>query len=86
MLLGIVYFVPKFKHFLLAKKFLLRSDHGSLYWLFNWRNPEGQIARWLEIIGPYDFDIEHRPGVKHGNADGMSRIPCKQCGFGVSSD
>ena len=26
------------------------------------------------------MDIEHRPGRSHGNADGVSRIPCKQCG------
>ena len=32
-LLAIVHFVPKWRHFLLAKKFLLRSDHGSLHWL-----------------------------------------------------
>ena len=51
-----------------------------------WRNPEGQIARWLEILGPFDFDIEHRSGVKHSNADGLSRIPCTQCGDGVESD
>ena len=85
-LLALVHWIPHFKHFLLAKKFLLRSDHGSLYWLFNWRDPEGQIARWLSILGPYDFDIEHRPGKKHGNADALSRYPCKQCGKGVSEN
>ena len=26
------------------------------------------------------MDIEHRPGRRHGNADGVSRIPCRQCG------
>ena len=25
--------------------------------------------------------VEHRPGKQHGNADGLSRIPCRQCGF-----
>jgi hypothetical protein len=29
----------------------------------------------------FDFEIQHRPGKQHGNADGMSRIPCKQCGI-----
>ena len=63
----------------------MRSDHGSLYWLFNWRNTEGQIARWLEILGAFGFKIEHRSGAKHGNADSLSRIPCNQCGKGVES-
>ena len=45
------------------------------------KDPEGQLARWLEILGEYQFTVEHRPGNKHSNADGLSRIPCKQCGW-----
>ena len=44
------------------------------------------MARWLEILGEFDFKIEHRPGRKHGNADALSRIPCKQCGKGVLAE
>ncbi|XP_062595239.1 uncharacterized protein K02A2.6-like [Saccostrea cucullata] len=25
-------------------------------------NPEGQLARWLEILSTYSFEIQHRPG------------------------
>ena len=42
----------------------------------NFTNPEGQIARWLEILGTYDFKIEHRAGIVHSNADALSRRPC----------
>jgi len=28
----------------------------------------------------FDFQIVHRPGVKHGNTDALSRRPCRQCG------
>ena len=58
----------------------MRSDHASLQWLQNFKEPEGQIARWLQVIGEYKFNIQHRPGKQHGNADGLSRQPCKQCG------
>ncbi|CAC5421299.1 unnamed protein product [Mytilus coruscus] len=40
------------------------------------QNPEGQIARWFEILAAYDFKIEHRAGRSHANADAMSRRPC----------
>ena len=40
--------------------------------------PEGQVARWLEVLGTYNFDIEHRPGRYHGNCDGLSRRPCER--------
>ena len=41
---------------------------------------QGQYARWLTVLSTYDFSIEHRPGNRHSNADGLSQIPCRQCG------
>ena len=29
--------------------------------------------RWLRILSTDDFDIQHRAGTKHGNADSLSR-------------
>ena len=80
-LLAIVTFVTQFRHYLCGRKFKIRTDHGSLRWLLRFKNPEGQLARWLEILSSYDMDIEHRAGVRHQNADALSRIPCRQCGF-----
>ncbi|KAJ3588492.1 hypothetical protein NHX12_012084 [Muraenolepis orangiensis] len=42
------------------------------------KEPEGQLARWLERLGEYNFEIVHRPGRLHSNADSLSRIPCRQ--------
>lgn len=82
-MLAVVYSIKQFKHYLLRREFLLRTDHGSLVWLHKMKEPEGQMARWLEQLGPYTFKIQHRSGRQHGNADAMSRIPCdstcKQC-------
>ncbi|KAK3728413.1 hypothetical protein QZH41_020432 [Actinostola sp. cb2023] len=61
------------------RPFLVRTDHGALRWLMNFKNPEGQLARWLEFLGTYDLTIEHRSGVKHGNADALSRRSCEDC-------
>ncbi|KAI3359399.1 hypothetical protein L3Q82_002902 [Scortum barcoo] len=55
------------------KKFLLRTDHNSLTWLVCFKHPEGQLARWLEELSQYDFEIEHRAGRQHANADTLSR-------------
>lgn len=44
-------------------------------WLFSLKEPKSRIARWIELLSAFDFDIEYRPGTKHGNADGMSRCP-----------
>jgi transposase InsO family protein len=68
--------IKHFHHYLYGRHFLVRSDHGALRWLLNFKNPEGQIARWFEILAAYDFEIEHRAGRSHANADAMSRRPC----------
>ena len=34
-----------------------------------------QHARWAITLQQYQFTIEHRPGVKHQNADTLSRFP-----------
>ena len=47
-LLAVVTFVHHFRHYLLGQQFTLRTDHGSLTWLKNFKHPEGQLARWLE--------------------------------------
>ena len=36
------------------------------------------MARWLEQLEEYDFDIVHRPGKLHGNADALSHLPCTE--------
>ena len=33
------------------------------------------LARWLAKLQQFHFDIVHRPGAQHGNADGLSRCP-----------
>ena len=75
-LLAIVYFMGYYRHYLLGRRVEIRTDHGSLRWLKNLRNPEGQVARWLEKLSAYDWEVEHRPGRLHGNADEWSRKPC----------
>uniref|UniRef100_A0A1X7VQ17 Reverse transcriptase RNase H-like domain-containing protein n=1 Tax=Amphimedon queenslandica TaxID=400682 RepID=A0A1X7VQ17_AMPQE len=74
-LLAVVTFTGHFRQYLLGHQFLLRTDHHSLTWLTNFKNPEGQLARWLEKLAEYSFKIEHRSGHKHNNADSLSRYP-----------
>ncbi|KAL6486140.1 hypothetical protein MHYP_G00055320 [Metynnis hypsauchen] len=90
-LLAVVKFTRQFRHYLLGRRFLIRTDHSSLSWLFRFKHPEGQLARWLEQLGQYDLQIEHRPGVRYGNADALSRkvadaqCDCYQAGKDIST-
>ena len=73
-LLAVVTFTGHFRQYLLGHRFILRTDHQSLTWLTNFKNPEGQLAWWLEKLVEFSFHI-HRSGHKHGNADSLSRYP-----------
>jgi transposase InsO family protein len=77
-LLAIVYYTQYFKHYLLGRTFVVRTDHCALRWLMSFREPENQMARWLELLSQFDFKVIHRPGAKHTNADALSRMPYDQ--------
>ena len=76
-LLAMVSSVRHFHPYLHGQRFTVRTDHAALKWLF--KDPEGQVARWLETLQGYDFVVEHWSGALHGNADAMSRCPCGVC-------
>ena len=79
-LLAMVIFIQHFRPYLLGRQFTLRTDHSALKWLQTLKEPEGQLARWLEQLQEYEFEIIHRPGKQHSNADALSRRPpCSQC-------
>ena len=79
-LLAVIVFTRHFRLYLLGQPFVLHTDHGSLQWLHNFKEPKGQIARWLEALQELDFEVVHRRGRLHSNADALSRMPCEQCG------
>ena len=80
-LLAVLTAVRHFHSYLYGSQFTIRTDHASLQWLHNLKDPEGQLARWLARLGQYSYHIVHRPGERHTNADAMSRRPCPDdCG------
>ena len=59
-LLAIVKAIDHFRPYLYGQKFTIRTNHASLQWLINFKNPEGQIARWLDKLQTYDFCIVYQ--------------------------
>ncbi|KAL5503667.1 hypothetical protein EMCRGX_G010652 [Ephydatia muelleri] len=56
-LLAVVTFAKHFRSYLLARRFVLRTDHSALQWLYSFKEPEGQTARWLEMLQEFDFEL-----------------------------
>ena len=81
-LLAIIRCTKQYKHHLIGRKFTVRTDHNSLTWLCRFKEPQGQLARWIEELSQYNMVLQHRPGHKHVNADELSRlrsdVPCSE--------
>ena len=81
-LLAVVVYTRKYRHFLYGGDFVLRTDHSALQWLLNFKDAEGMMGRWLNHLSEFGVEnrhIEHRSGIKHINADCLSRIPIRLC-------
>ena len=42
----------------------------------SFREPTGQMARWVEMLSLFNFRMEYRAGKNHSNADALSWAPC----------
>ena len=60
-LLAVVTFILYFRPYILGHKFQLRTDHSSLQWLYRTKEPDGQVAQWLEKLQQFDFEIISNP-------------------------
>ena len=73
--LAVITAIKSFDPYLRNNSFTIITDHSALKWLFGTRKnePVGRLGRWILFLQQYNFDVVHRAGVKHQNADGLSR-------------
>lgn len=71
--LAVIFGIEKFRPYLEGIKFTVITDHYSLLWLNNLKDPIGRLARWAVRLQQFDFDIVHRKGKDHIVPDLLSR-------------
>lgn len=71
--LAVVDGIKRYQPYIFGQKFYVHTDHGSLSWLMNVKDPTGRLARWALQLQQHDFTIIHRPGPTNSNADALSR-------------
>ena len=71
-LLGIVWAVGKWRHYLAGRHFVVQTDHDSLKNLPNQPAVNRRVWKWVQVLQSYDCDIVHIAG-KTNPADYLSR-------------
>lgn len=71
--LAVIFAVEKFRAYVEGTKFTVITDHYSLLWLNNLKDPVGRLARWALRLQPYDFELKHRKGQENVVPDMLSR-------------
>ena len=71
-LLGIVWAIGKWRHYLEGKHFIVQTNHSSLRHLPNQPSVNRRIWKWVSILQGYDLEIRHIPG-RINPADALTR-------------
>ena len=77
-LLAVIFGLKQYRHFLLCRNFIIRTDNAALTYLLRTPEPLAQQSRWLNLISEYLFTIVHRAGISNGACDSLSRKPCER--------
>jgi hypothetical protein len=74
-LLAIVYALKVWRHYLVGRKFELKTDHCGLQHIFTQSDLNARQRRWSELLSEYDFEITYIKGTVNRVADALSRRP-----------
>lgn len=66
-----------FRPYIYGKRFLVRSDHRPLTYLFSLKNPSSKLTRMRLDLEEFDFVVQYLSGKENYVADALSRINFK---------
>jgi hypothetical protein len=72
-LASIIHALKKWRHYLMGKRFELRTDHNGLKYLVDQPTLNSGQSRWLGFLCEYGFDIKPIKGKENKFVDALSR-------------
>ncbi|GFU10959.1 retrovirus-related Pol polyprotein from transposon 17.6 [Trichonephila clavipes] len=67
--------LKRFDSWIFGAEIEVISDHNPLMYLTLTTPQSAKLTRWALALQRYNIAISYRKGVKHGNADALSRLP-----------
>ena len=72
-LAAIVHALKMWRHYLMGRRFELKTDHCGLKYLFDQPTLNARQVRWLDFLCELDFEINQIKGKENKVADAFSR-------------
>jgi hypothetical protein len=70
---AIVHALRKWRHYLMGKRFEMRTDPNDMKYLIDQTTLNARQSTWLEFLCEYDFDIKHIKGKENKVVDALNR-------------
>lgn len=72
-LMAICLAVVKWKHYLMGRHFIIRTDQRSLRYITKQREIGSDYQKWMRKLVGFDFEVQYKPGASNRVADALSR-------------
>lgn len=85
--LVVIFAIRKFRVYLLSDiPFDLVTDHQSLRYAFEKKDVHSRLARWLDFLAEYDYNMKYKPGSTNSAADFLPRDAAMSPPIGLDED
>ncbi|CDF38384.1 unnamed protein product [Chondrus crispus] len=72
--LAVIWAVQTLRPYPYGEHFIVHTDHASLRWLMNVKDPSGRLIPWRLRLSEFDFEIKYKRGKANSQADALSRL------------